>query len=229
MDAATLRWIIIAIGAIILVSIFLFGNPDRKRKPRASRRKLSAEADRVEPSLDDSSPPGQGELPIGQVTEPAPKPQPRSRPRKPAGPPPEKIVTLFLLARDNHLLNGAELLQAAVKTGMEFGEMDIFHRTMDGSDQPIFSLANAMKPGSFDRDAWNSFETNGVAMFMALPGPILALDAWDKMLATARRVAEIINADIHDANREPFTRQAEARIREELRSYDRDRARKALI
>jgi len=44
MDAATLRWTIIAIGLVILAAIFLFGNPEKKRKPKASRRKAAAGA-----------------------------------------------------------------------------------------------------------------------------------------------------------------------------------------
>jgi cell division protein ZipA len=237
MDAATLRWIIIVIGVVILAAIFLFGNPERKRKPRASRRKPLPDAMRLEPTLDagpepavdaGDAPQGQGELPIGpQAPVPAEPRRPRP-PRKPAGPPPERIVTLFLLARDNHVINGAELLQAAIKTGLEFGEMDIFHRLAEGSDQPVFSFANALKPGHFERESWNTFETKALAVFMALPGPVLALDAWDAMLATARRLAEILNAEIQDEEHAALTRQAEGRIREAMRAYDRERARKSL-
>src|SRR5688572_4114518 len=71
MDTATLRWIIIVIGLVILGAIFLFGNPDKKQKPSASRRKPVADASpRLEPTLDEPEPAetleltGQGELPI---------------------------------------------------------------------------------------------------------------------------------------------------------------------
>ncbi|MEJ8567650.1 cell division protein ZipA [Elongatibacter sediminis] len=255
MDSATLRWIIIAIGAVILISIFLFGNPERKRKPRASRRKPQPAGVRREPTLcaasaepgtdarpEDSAGPdpvqGQAELPIDEggvetagssetpgSGEPAPAPR---RPSRPTGPPPDRIVTLFLLARDNHVISGAELLEAAIKTGLEFGDLDIFHRQAEGSDQPLFSLANAVKPGYFDRDAWNTFETKALAVFMPLPGPMLALDAWDAMLASTRRLSEILNAEIQDDQHEPFTRQKEVALREEMRVYDREQARKSL-
>ncbi len=42
---------------------------------------------------------------------------------------------------------------------------------------------------------------------MTLPGPVNALDAWDSMLATARRMGEILHADLLDDERNPFTRQ----------------------
>jgi cell division protein ZipA len=228
-ETSTLRWILIIVGIVIVGSIFLFGNPDKKRKPKASRKAKQDMLQRREPTLERApgeteeldeaaDPAGQWELEIGD-TEPVPRPAPI--PRKPAGPPPDKITTLFLLANDNHLINGAELLQAAVNTGMEFGDMNIFHRVPEGSERPVFSLANAAKPGHFERDEWNTFETSGVALFMALPGPVNALDAWDSMLATARRMSEILNAELLDEERSHFTRQREAQVREEMREYDR--------
>ncbi len=244
LETSTLRWIIIIIGALLLGSIFLFGSPEKKRKPRASRRQEKGNGQRQEPTLDSpqgevnleadnggidsvegaqvpesDTETGQGELDIG-VKKPD-IPTRATEPRKPTVPPPEKIVSLFLVARDNHLINGAELLQAAISTGMEFGEMDIFHRIVEGADQSVFSLANAAKPGNFGRDDWNTFETGGVVVFMTLPGPADALDAWDSMLATARRVGEILNAELLDEEHKPFTRQKEAQIREELRIFDR--------
>jgi FtsZ-interacting cell division protein ZipA len=49
------------------------------------------------------------------------------------------------------------------------------------------------------------------------------------MLATGRRMAEILNAEIQDDQHQPFTRQTEARIREEMRAYDRGRARQTFV
>ena len=228
METSTLRWILIIVGVVIVGSIFLFGKPKKKRKPKASRKAKNKNRQRHEPTLDGAPEPGeeseldpksQGELDI-EGAEPAARPAPR----KPAGPPPDKITTLFLLAKDNHIITGAELLQATVNTGMEYGDMNIFHRVPEGRERSIFSLANAAKPGHFERDEWNTFETSGVALFMTLPGPLNALDAWDSMLATARRMSEILNADLLDDERCPFTRQREAQVREEMREYDRQQS-----
>jgi cell division protein ZipA len=243
LDTSTLRWILIIVGVLIVASIFLFGNPEKKRKPKASRRdekpgksrRKQGATERREPTLagtaeagvtggEGDEPRTQGELDIGAAEAAVIKEPPK--PRKPAGPPPDKIVSLFLLARDNHMINGAELLKATVNTGMEFGDMSIFHRMPEGGEQPIFSLANAAKPGQFERDEWNTFETAGVVLFMTLPGPAQALDAWDAMLATARRMAEILHAELLDGDRSPFTRQREAQIREEMRDYDRRKSKR---
>lgn len=239
METSTLRWILIIVGVVIVASIFLFGNPEKKRKPKASRKTRNDDTQRLEPTLDgsaaedaarelelegedaDAGQPGQGELAIGTEK---PAPGPRPKPAKPAGPPPDKIVTLFLLASDNRVITGAELLQATVHTGMEFGDMNIFHRIPEGSEKPIFSMANAAKPGYFERDEWNTFETTGVALFLTLPAPVNALDAWDSMLATGRRMSEILHAELLDEERNPFTRQREAQVREEMRNYARQKS-----
>ncbi len=133
----------------------------------------------------------------------------------------DQIVTLYVVARQRHPISGVELLDAALKAGLSFGAQDIFHRLPQGSDKPMFSMANLTAPGYFDRTAWNLFETQGVTLFMTLPGPTSALVAWDSMLATAERLAELLKAEVQDQQRQALTRQTIAHQREAMRSYDR--------
>lgn len=243
MDISTFRWILIIVGIAIVVGIFLFGNPDRKRKPRASRKRVHAQRVKREPALDaerreagefvDGEDDRQAELAIGLPddnetgaavrTEGRIEPRLDSKPKAPPAPLPDKIVTLFLQARDNHVITGIELLDASLKSGLVFGAHDIFHRIIEEDVEPIFSMANLTKPGSFDKNAWNTMEIRGVTMFMTLPGPRNALDAWDAMLATSRRLAELLHADLLDDKHEVFTRQRSLQIKEELREYERQK------
>ncbi len=225
MDISTFRWILIIVGIAIIATIFLFGNPERKLKTRASRKQNRMTRKRHEPTMsvgaaDQVSEQGDGEASqtelemdegSEEVEEDLPPPEPS----------PDKIIPLFLQARDNHRISGVDLLDAVLKSGMVFGERDIFHRVMDDSEDILFSMANLTKPGGFDKTGWNTLETNGVTMFMTLPGPINALDAWDAMLATSRRIAELLHADLLDDSQSVFTRQREGQIREELREYER--------
>lgn len=243
MDISTFRWVLVVAGIAIVAGIFLFGNPDRKRKPRASRKRIHAQRVRQEPALDsdqleredgdDSGDTRQAELDIGLSSEDRldtgmssdSRIEPRldNKPRKPAPPPPDKIVTLFLQARDNHTITGIELLDTSLKSGLVFGNHDIFHRIHEEDVEPVFSMANLTRPGSFDKNAWNTMEIQGVTMFMTLPGPRNALDAWDSMLATSRRLAELLHADLLDDQHEVFTRQRSLQIKEELREYERQK------
>lgn len=160
----------------------------------------------------------------GKDAEPAPpdKPAP-GKPKPKAEPPPEpdRIVVLYVQARGEHIA-GTRLVEAAKMAGLEFGDMDIFHRLDEsGHRETIFSMANMVAPGTLDRAYAPDFETPGVALFMRLPGPLGALDAWDAMLATARRLAELLDANMLDENHSNLNRQRIQQIREEMREFDR--------
>lgn len=239
MDVSTFRWILIIAGIALIAGLYLFGVRDRKHKPRASRKRAHAQKVRHEPALDASDTPSsteefeyesrQPELAIGGSpdkagrTEPRLEPVPDRKPKSPPAPMPDKIVTLFLQARDNHIITGVDLLDSSLKSGLVFGQHDIFHRIHEEDVEPVFSMANLTKPGSFDKSAWNTMEIKGVTMFMTLPGPRNALDAWDSMLATSRRLAELLHADLLDESRQVFTRERSAQIKEELREYERQK------
>jgi cell division protein ZipA len=239
LDISTFRWILVIAGVLLIVGLYLFGVREKKRKPRASRRQVRAERVRREPALDashnDEDAEGsehdarQVELAIGDPggedgrIEPQLEAQVDSKPKKPAAPPPDKIVTLFLQARDNQIITGIDLLDSSLKSGLVFGSHDIFHRIHEEDVEPVFSMANLTKPGSFDKSAWNTMEIKGVTMFMTLPGPRNALDAWDSMLATSRRLAELLHADLLDSSQKVFTRERSMHIKEELREYERQK------
>src|SRR5579859_3374857 len=164
------------------------------------------------------------------VAAPAPAPEaPRVPPRSDVGRRPERlpverIVTLFVVAREGNVFHGADLIVAAEKTGLEFGDMGIYHRLVDGKRElgPIFSVANMVKPGNFDLSRVDALRTPGLSFFMTLPAPIPALDAWDAMLPTAQRLAELLDGQVLDEERNALGRQRVAHIRDELRGWDRD-------
>ena len=152
------------------------------------------------------------------------EPPPRSDVgRRPVERPVERIVSLYVVSRDDHIFNGTDLVVAAEKAGLEFGDMGIFHRLVDGRRElgPIFSVANLVKPGNFDLKRVEAMQTPGLSFFMTLPGPVPALDAWDTMLPAAQRLAELLDGLVLDEERNALGRQRIAHIRDELRGWDR--------
>jgi cell division protein ZipA len=137
----------------------------------------------------------------------------------------EKIVTLFIAARAGQAISGPDLVVAAEKAGLVFGHRNIFHRMVDQHPEkgPIFSVANLVKPGYFEMATIKELRTPGISFFMTLPGPLPALDAWDALLPTAQRMAELLDGVLLDADRNALGRQRVANIRDELRAYDRQR------
>lgn len=237
-----LRAIIAVIGALILAAIYFLGTPRRPQGKRVGTKQtgggrreptLGDEAGDGLPSMratDDDAAEGEGfddafsahgEAETGDMFAQAPRSTVGQRPDLPV----ERIVTLFVAARGDAEIRGSDLIVAAEKCGLEFGDMGIFHRMVDGkSDQgPIFSAANMVKPGHFDMSRVDQMSTPGLSFFMALPGPLSALDAWDTMLPTAQRLAELLDAIVLDEERNALGRQRIAHIRDELRAWDRKR------
>jgi cell division protein ZipA len=137
----------------------------------------------------------------------------------------DKIVTLYLAARAGEKLRGTDIVVAAEKAGLVYGHMGVFHRLVDNHSErgPVFSVANIMKPGSFDMSAIQALETPAIAFFLTLPAPVPALDAWETMLPTAQRMAELLDGVVLDEQRNALGRQRIAHVRDELRAYDRQR------
>lgn len=231
-DTALLRIGILAAGLLLIVAIFLFGRP--KKKPQG-RRVESAEPSggerrepvlgedgvplaesRIEPGMGDEG--QQAELGLDDADAGA-----ASDLGKRATQDFDKIVSLFVAARAGEQLRGEDIVVAAEKTGLVFGHMNVFHRLVEGHPErgPIFSMASIMKPGSFDMANIRAMETPAIAFFLTLPAPLTALDAWEKMLPTVQRMAELLDGLVLDDSRNPLGRQRIAHIRDELRAYDR--------
>jgi len=134
-----------------------------------------------------------------------------------------QIIILSVVMPANQMMSGAALLPSLLTLGMKYGEMDIFHRHQDsaGNGGVSFSLANMMNPGSFDLDTMETFATQGVTLFMALPNAVDAFAAFEQMLAAAKQLATEFNAQILDDKRNRLTKQAEQHYVSKIREFER--------
>ena len=137
----------------------------------------------------------------------------------------DKIVTVYLAARAGEKLHGPDIVVAAEKAGLVCGHMGVYHRLIEQQPErgPVFSVANIVKPGNFDMATIQELETPAIAFFLTLPAPVAALDAWEAMLPTAERMAELLGGLLLDEQRNNLGRQRIGHIRDELRAYDRER------
>ena len=238
-EMTLLRIGILIAGLILIAAIVFFGRPGKagqgKRVVRAAAAgKGFAEADRREPTLGEQMAGEVGSDSLSEATQA--EMELSDRTLESAGNPSEhvgrraseefdRIVTLYLAARAGEKLHGADIVVAAEKAGLVYGHMGVFHRLIENHPErgPVFSVANIMKPGSFDMATIQSMETPAIAFFLTLPAPVAALDAWETMLPTAERMAELLGGLVLDEQRNTLGRQRIAHIRDELRAYDRQR------
>ena len=227
-DVWMLRTGILIAGVLLIAAIYFFGRP---RKPGQGRRVDGRKDGRVEPTLgmqleselahdrrdEDAL---QAEMDLD--TDPGTR---NSELGRRASEDFEKIVTLYIAARAGEKLKGPDIVVAAEKAGLVYGHMNVFHRLDEGHPErgPVFSVANIMKPGSFDMATIQSLETPAIAFFLTLPAPVPALDAWETMLPTAERMAELLNGVLLDESRNALGRQRVQHLRDERRAFDRQR------
>jgi cell division protein ZipA len=236
MTQGELRLILLVIGIGILAAIYLFGRPRRpgegqgRRAPPAARKgreRVEPVLEGAETSPDDFAAAEQPELSLPDPGTIKSIELPRRSPPRALRVAPatdfERIVTIYVTAREGGVIRGADLVVAAEKAGLEFGELGIYHRLMDGKPEapPVFSVASMVKPGTFDLGRLDEIETPGLSLFMTLPGPMSALDMWDAMLPTAQRLAELLDGQVLDEQHNALSRQGIAHIRDELRAFDR--------
>lgn len=232
-ETALLRIGILAAGLLLIAAIFLFGRPRKKTQGRrldaSEPAAAPGKAERREPVLAAGE---GGEHTAGMEGHPGTDPDELRPAPEGAGSSDlgkrttqdfDKIVSLFVAARAGEMLRGEDIVVAAEKTGLVYGHMNVFHRLVEGHPErgPIFSMASIMKPGSFEMATIREFQTPAIAFFLTLPAPLTALDAWEKMLPTVQRMAELLDGVVLDDSRNALGRQRIAHIRDELRAYDR--------
>ena len=205
-----LRLSLLLVGLVVVAGVYLYtrfqrgDNEDQSDKVAPSKR--------VEPSLDDTSPPKKGSADVSAVEDEDGDQEPDTDADYE-----QKIVTLRVVARNDGAFPGDELLLSLRGIGMRHGKFGIFHR-FDGSDEGkiIFSAASLVEPGSFDIANIKDQEIPGISLFMVLPGPIDGAKGFDLMMTAARALAQSLNAELLDESGSTLSIQRERYLREEI-------------
>ncbi len=224
-----MRWILLLIGIVIVVGIYVVGRlknvqtrlPGRGRTARTAGRirKTEPRVDGMDVEPGDAEPDDFEQLfvdetvpDIDETVIAAP-----ARDRAPAVSP-DHVFMLFVMAPPVVPFRGPLLLGALASAGLEYGDMQIFHRTdrEDGSGKVLFSAANIREPGTFDLSAMEQFTTEGLVFFMQVHSGVDAVAAFESMVEAARSVANSLDGTVCDATRSVLTRQTIAHMREEV-------------
>ncbi|EPJ46675.1 MAG: hypothetical protein OFPII_17660 [Osedax symbiont Rs1] len=138
------------------------------------------------------------------------------------------VVLIVTVVAKNQYLNGAALKKVVQACGMEFGDMEVFHRFEDGKAEGAiqFSMANAIKPGTFDIETMDETSTPGVSFFMSMDEPLDPKNALECMMATAETVATHLNGDLLDDDRSVIRPQTKEHYRERVRMHEMHKLRR---
>ncbi|WGV21186.1 MULTISPECIES: cell division protein ZipA [unclassified Pseudomonas] len=206
---------------------------DREREPKPAKankrgKRATAAADAQQGDLNLSADPREPDL-FADSDDDFAAENTRSNGAAPASssvkelPPAEEVLVISVISRDEGGFKGPALLQNILESGLRFGEMDIFHRheSMAGHGEVLFSMANAVKPGVFDLDDIDHFSTRAVSFFLGLPGPRHPKQAFDVMVAAARKLAHELNGELKDDQRSVLTAQTIEHYRQRIVEFER--------
>jgi len=235
-----IRLILLLVGAVIVLGIYVAGRLQawRKERPvmrrsgrRAALRSQEQEPDPVLEGLQGPEDDGAGDSRaeeqelqrLGQLLAEEATAERESqvievRATKPAPVPCDKVFSLFVMAPAGVPFRGPMLLAALRAAGLEYGDMQIFHRSelVNGQRKHLFSVANIREPGILDPAAMENFSTPGVALFMQVPGAVDAVRAFDAMVAAAKFLADKLDGTVCDATRSVMTTQTTSHLRDEV-------------
>jgi cell division protein ZipA len=137
--------------------------------------------------------------------------------------PPEEVIVINVLGRHGERFAGGGLLDVFLRNSLNFGDMNIFHRTDPLTKMNVFSVASAVEPGTFDMSDMDSFSTIGVSFFLQLPGPDEPMAVFDDMLEVARDVGASLAGDLKDENLSVMTGQTIEHCRQRINEFTRKR------
>ena len=212
-----LRWLLLIFGLLVIAGVYFYSRREKTRpksEPPSSGRREPTLGSGESPSEPSEDPETEDAEPVDSVSVDDEAPV---IPEKV----PQKIVTLRLVARDGGSFRGDELVLSLRGIGMRHGKFGIFHR-YDGNNEnhTIFSAASLIEPGSFDLTNIKEQELPGISLFLILPGPIEAAEAFDMMMEAARAVAQALDGELLDESGSTLSIQRERYMREEIIQFE---------
>ncbi len=135
----------------------------------------------------------------------------------------DDVIVINVMAKPKDEISGNDLLRALLSVGLRFGDMNIFHRheQLTGKGPVLFSAVNVVEPGTFDLNHMEDFKTPGICMFLRLPGPKRSLHAFEQLVESARKIANMLGAELKDENHSVLTQQTIEHYRQRVLDFER--------
>jgi|SRR5688572_29379689 len=115
---------------------------------------------------------------------------------------PDDFRILHVFAKSGNVFASYDLFQAIAASGMQFGDMNIFHYYEE--EKILFSLASATEPGEFDLSRMGDYAAIGLTLFMNAAKVDDPDAVFLKMLKTAEQLAEDLEGELLDSRRQPY-------------------------
>ena len=120
----------------------------------------------------------------------------------------ERQIILFIAAIDESGISGDDIPAVLEKHNLHFGEMDIYHYTMESEKDgtiSLFRIANGIKPWTLVPDELVGTYTPGLSIILQLPSAVNDHSAVELFITHAEGIAKDLGAQLKNAQQENFS------------------------
>jgi len=216
---------LVGVVIVVLLLIFWLRRSRKKNLPLQTEQDLFAER-YFEDDMSPAAQSGEKFEKVDKKNKAAPRNYPKTASAKTskAIEEPQLIIVLRVIANSQQKFAGADIFAVLEDLGLNYGDMQIFHHYGVGDmkvKKPVFSVANVVEPGTFDPKERDYFTTPGLAFFMQLPGPLGGRVAFELMLNTAQRVADVLEGTLIDEREQLLTSDIIIGLRDRIAQFER--------
>lgn len=126
-------------------------------------------------------------------------------------------IGVNVVARRPEGFAGTKLRGLAEVAGLTLGSDGLFH-ALDQKGGTVFTLGN-LEPALFRGEDMRNLTTRGITLILDVPRTRDGVDAFERMLATARKLASSLDGALVDDNRAPLTDPSLAFIRQKIGEF----------
>lgn len=134
-------------------------------------------------------------------------------------PEPVDVLIMHLVpAKKDEMFSGDALAAAFDFFGLRFTPKGTFIREA-GAGEPMFSVVNRLKPGTFESASLANVDTPGISFFLRLPGPDQPMVAFRAMIDCARKMGARLHGRLLDEQGQPMTPQTFSQYEKRVRIF----------
>lgn len=234
LDRDTIRLILLAVGAFIVISVYLWTRWGKAFRDYLNRpvgfKELGLEppthpteqpdedllegivySGRKEPTLSDSIYEDDYDEFHDEEAENSSTEETKSSHEVPP------VVQIAVIANRGRIFQGEDLKDAFLDLDLIHGDKGIYHRYDQNYQNPLFSIASLVEPGTFPIDEMESFEAPGIILFFQPEMVSEPLSVFEDMLSTSHELAKRLDGIEWDEKRKPLTQEKASKIRALLR------------
>ncbi len=125
------------------------------------------------------------------------------------------LIQLSIVAKKAEGFTGIQLLEACENVGLIYGSVKVFEK-LDDLNQVDYAVASMAEPGVFPDDDWENYVCPGVTFFMQPREVGNAAQVFAEMIETIGQLSLVLQGEVLDQNQQTLTEDALQQLKASL-------------